>query len=72
MAAKATSKITRAEAQITLHNYAPSEIERATAVEEAESAKIASMELPSKLDYEILKKKNDLNMQFRPTHSMFK
>ena len=55
LAAKASSKIAHAEAQITLHNYATSEIERARTVEESEVAKIASMELPSKLDYELLK-----------------
>ncbi|MHA6258914.1 hypothetical protein ACXYMX_03260 [Sporosarcina sp. CAU 1771] len=56
LAAKATSTIMQTEAQITLHNYAHSEIDRATKVEEAESMKLASMELPSKLDFEVLEK----------------
>lgn len=54
LAAKATSKIIQAEAQIALHNFAHTEIERVSSVEEAESAKVASTELPSKLDYEVL------------------
>lgn len=56
LAAKATSKIRQTEAQIALHHYAQTEIDRASAVEEAESAKIASIDLPSKLDYDVLEK----------------
>lgn len=56
LVAKATSKIMQAEAQIALHNFAHAQIDWALSVEEAESAKIASMELPSKLDYEVLEK----------------
>jgi len=53
LAATASAKIMRTEAQIMLHNRAQSEIESATVREEAESVKMASMELPSALDREV-------------------
>ncbi|MER2090240.1 MAG: hypothetical protein ABS920_10905 [Sporosarcina sp.] len=53
LAATASAKIMRTEAQISLHNKAQTEIEEAVAHEKAEAAKIASMELPSDLDREV-------------------
>lgn len=53
LAATASAKIMRTEAQIMLHNRAQAEIESATVREEAESVKMASMELPSALDREV-------------------
>ena len=53
LAATASAKIMRTEAQIMLHNRAQTEIESATVLEEAESVKMASMELPSALDREV-------------------
>jgi hypothetical protein len=53
LAATASAKIMRTEAQITLHDKAQAEIETAVAHEEVEAAKMASMELPSVLDREV-------------------
>ncbi len=54
LAATASAKIMRTEAQIMLHNRAQSEIEAISAREEADTAKMASIELPSVLEREIL------------------
>ncbi|MBO0588797.1 hypothetical protein [Sporosarcina sp. E16_8] len=54
LAATASAKIMRTEAQIRLHNRARSEIEMSVASEEAATAKLASMELPTALDREVL------------------
>ncbi|AMQ08009.1 MULTISPECIES: hypothetical protein [Sporosarcina] len=54
LAATASAKIMRTEAQIILHNRAQSEIDITSAREEADTAKMASKELPSDLEREIL------------------
>jgi len=54
LVATASAKIMRTEAQIILHNRAQSEIDIASAREEADTAKMASKELPSDLEREIL------------------
>ena len=54
LAATASAKIMRTEAQIILHNRAQSEIDIASAREEVDTAKMASKELPSVLEREIL------------------
>ncbi|WP_186668018.1 hypothetical protein [Sporosarcina sp. BP05] len=54
LAATASAKIMRTEAQIILHNRAQSEIDIALAREEADTSNMASKELPSVLEREIL------------------
>ncbi|MBO0601287.1 hypothetical protein I2483_06410 [Sporosarcina sp. E16_3] len=54
LAATASAKIMRTEAQIILHNRAQSEIDIASACEEADTSKMASKELPSVVEREIL------------------
>lgn len=53
LAATASAKIMRTEAQIMLHDKAQAEIETAVAHEEVEAAKMASVELSSVLDREV-------------------